>query len=227
MFKSERELVDRFNSLYDCFLTDILNEKIKKKFLLNEYDSHYGIADIVVGKINNNIKLQNNRKSVNSNWIYPLFHLNLDSIITIAEFSKIYNLSYKYASKYLNTYTEANFFTKIENNTYKKINNYEIVLDDIISIEAKLKDWQKAIKQAYRYKSFSNFSFVLLDEEFSSRALESLEIFIKYNIGLITINNNHYKIHHTPKRKNLKPSYYLLKANEVVYNLFTNSHVSY
>ena len=72
----------------------------------------------------------------------------------------------------------------------------------IITIELKLKNWKRALAQAYKYKSFSDISYVCMDQKNISPALEHIEMFKKYNIGLITIDNkNIIKVYHKPKIK--------------------------
>jgi len=54
----------------------------------------------------------------------------------------------------------------------------------IISFELKLKNWKQAAKQAFRYKSFSNLSYVVLSSKSANAALNNIQLFEKYNIGL-------------------------------------------
>jgi hypothetical protein len=56
----------------------------------------------------------------------------------------------------------------------------------IISFELKLKNWKRAAKQAFRHKSFSNISYVVLPPNLPKSALNNIELFEKYNIGLAT-----------------------------------------
>ncbi len=60
----------------------------------------------------------------------------------------------------------------------------------IITIELKLKNWKRALAQAYKYKSFSDISYVCMDEGNINSVLKHLDMFKKYNIGLITISKN-------------------------------------
>lgn len=60
----------------------------------------------------------------------------------------------------------------------------------IITIELKLKNWKRALAQAYKYKSFSDISYVCMDEGNVDSVLKHLDMFEKYNIGLITISKN-------------------------------------
>lgn len=60
----------------------------------------------------------------------------------------------------------------------------------IITIELKLKNWKRALAQAYKYKSFSDVCYVCMDEKNINLVLKHLDMFEKYNIGLITISKN-------------------------------------
>ncbi len=60
----------------------------------------------------------------------------------------------------------------------------------IISFELKLKNWKKAAKQAFRYKSFSNISYVVLASKNANAALSNIALFEKYNIGLARFNTD-------------------------------------
>jgi hypothetical protein len=60
----------------------------------------------------------------------------------------------------------------------------------IISFELKLKNWRKAAKQAFRFKSFSNISYVVLPSKNINAAFSNLELFEKYNIGLAKFDTN-------------------------------------
>ena len=60
----------------------------------------------------------------------------------------------------------------------------------IITIELKLKNWKRALAQAYKYKSFSDISYVCMDESNIDVVLKHLDMFVKYDIGLITISKN-------------------------------------
>lgn len=56
----------------------------------------------------------------------------------------------------------------------------------VISFELKLLDWKRAMIQAFRYKSFSNLSYVVMPEESIECASRHLSEFQKYGIGLLS-----------------------------------------
>lgn len=69
----------------------------------------------------------------------------------------------------------------------------------IISFELKLTDWKRAVKQAFRYKSFSNIAYVVLPSCRANAAVNNLEFFEKYNIGLAKFNmDKHMEIVYKP-----------------------------
>lgn len=69
----------------------------------------------------------------------------------------------------------------------------------VISIELKLKNWRKGLDQAFKYRSFSNLSLVVIDEAQVNLLENVLEEFKHYNIGLGVFNKNgQFKILYLP-----------------------------
>lgn len=60
----------------------------------------------------------------------------------------------------------------------------------IISFELKLKNWKRAAKQAFRYKNFSNITYVVLPANSITAALNNLNLFEKYKIGLAKFDDD-------------------------------------
>lgn len=72
---------------------------------------------------------------------------------------------------------------------------------DIIAFELKLKNWSQALTQAFRYYKFASLSYVVLDEAGVIDKEKLLIEFKKFNIGLITINNeSELKVYFHPKK---------------------------
>lgn len=69
-----------------------------------------------------------------------------------------------------------------------------------VSFELKLKNWKRAAKQAFRHKSFSNASYVVLGSSCANAALNNIGFFKQYNIGLATFDSESlFEIHFKPK----------------------------
>ena len=79
-----------------------------------------------------------------------------------------------------------------------------------VSFELKLKNWKRAAKQAFRHKSFSNIAYVVIGIGSADAAMNNIDLFKKYNIGLASFDtNNYFEIlfkpeHNEPYSENLK-----------------------
>lgn len=60
----------------------------------------------------------------------------------------------------------------------------------LVSIEAKLNDWKRALVQAYRYLQFSNESWVLIDHAHCLNASKHINLFSSYGIGLASFSRD-------------------------------------
>lgn len=71
------------------------------------------------------------------------------------------------------------------------------------AIELKLSNWKRALEQAFRYKSFAEYSYVILDNSRTKPAIKNLPEFKKRNIGLLGMddNGNLHKYHIPEARK--------------------------
>jgi hypothetical protein len=58
----------------------------------------------------------------------------------------------------------------------------------VIAFEMKLRNWKRALCQAFRYRAFSNISYVVLDHAHTNSALKNIDKFQKSNIGLVSID---------------------------------------
>lgn len=72
----------------------------------------------------------------------------------------------------------------------------------LISFEAKLKNWQQALQQAYRYRYFSDKAIVVIPYENAKPALKNIEVFEELKVGLWSFDKENERIrkHYTPTR---------------------------
>ena len=71
---------------------------------------------------------------------------------------------------------------------------------NIITIEVKLKNWKRALQQAYKYRSFSDIAFICMDAKYINPALNNIELFKRSNIGLISVDDEgNVIVHYEPK----------------------------
>jgi hypothetical protein len=86
---------------------------------------------------------------------------------------------------------------------------------DIVAIEFKLKDWKRALQQAFRYRSFSYESYVFLDSDYIGSAVKNLDQFERFNIGLCGVTEEGIESYHKPNRKNPFSSDMINRAYEL------------
>lgn len=86
----------------------------------------------------------------------------------------------------------ADIFISLENINSKYHNKFNFV-----AIEVKIKDWQQGLYQAYRYNSFAEKSYLALYEKYCEGV--DIELFKKYNVGLISFNENEMTVLNKPK----------------------------
>lgn len=218
-FSSENLLITTFLTQPKAFFRRVTGRGLNRYYVLREFDSGYGVADIVIGAFVPYLSTRHLRRPIDSNWAGTLVDALNESPFTVADFADKFGVSPQTAREKLNQFVAAGFL-KSSQHQYSKFKDYKIAIDTSIAIEAKLKNWKQALSQARRYKRFANFSYVLLDKQFSSPAEENIHIFRQHNIGLISMNGNKPTIHHSPEPNDVPKNIYFYKLNETVYDYF-------
>ena len=58
------------------------------------------------------------------------------------------------------------------------------------AFELKLRNWRRALMQAYRYRAFAHVSCVVLDADYIASALRDIERFRQANVGLLSVSES-------------------------------------
>jgi hypothetical protein len=222
MFSAEQDLTNAFLKLAKTFLCQLEDRPVRHYFLVEEFDSQHGIADLVLGTFKKSPggRKDFSRKSINRNWLRPLINFEKNSILDMAEFMDIYGISKKTAGVVLQEYSAAGFLQPMQGKQYKVLKNYQPITETIISIEAKLRNWKKALQQACRYKRFSNQSYVLLDDHYVKPALRQIDLFKEVNVGLLSMTDAGYNLHFKPQKIEVKNTHSYLRLNETAFDHF-------
>jgi len=184
MFKTEKDLVSCIQQTFTGQQFDLLDGDMQSVF--TELNLGYGIADMVLVGHKENYP---ERKNFLAYFDISLLNLiekeevTFDDIVYITKSpeKKIHSSLESLMSEGFVIYREGRYFS------HKK---YANILTDSIAIEAKLKDWKRALKQAYRYKWFANKSFVFLPCENLSIPKDNIHLFKKYNVGLAGVSKD-------------------------------------
>ena len=194
-FSSEQELVNLFKSAYyDKF--DVSNIKI-----LEEVGLGFGFADLVIAELKESLNLPEREK------LSPV-DINVYQVVNRKK-----KVSFETVKK----------ITGIRQNEVKKSfelnTKYKLPFKKSIAFEAKLSNWKRAITQAYRYKWFADYSYVVLDEAHANQAINNLSQFEKYNVGLLTISvEGNVKTYYRPKRQlPIDPVMQMMFSEKILY----------
>ena len=87
--------------------------------------------------------------------------------------------------KWLRALSEAGLITTTRNGNFRAMPRSTLPSFEICAFELKLTNWQRALYQATRYKSFSHRVFVVMPANNAHAAFKHKEQFRKANIGLV------------------------------------------
>ncbi len=94
---------------------------------------------------------------------------------------------------------------------------------NLVSFELKIRNWKRAMIQAFRHKSFSNVSYVVTSNENADLFARNLSKFKKYQIGLASIDDQrNLRIYYKPKSS--KP--YSVKLRQEIEGLLSKKKKS-
>jgi hypothetical protein len=184
MYKTEQQLVRKFTiSLRRLGLPS--DVRISK-----EFDAGNGVADIVLYK-----KAEISRHSARLVRLVPprlliLFGERLlPEAFTIEQLSSKSGFTQESVRRLIGQLCRQGLAEAVSNDEYSLVEALACPMETVVSIEAKLSDWRRALRQAYRYKEYSHQSWVLLDGARAAAAIKDLAQFKKWNVGLASINN--------------------------------------
>ncbi len=210
-FSSEQELVNLFKSAYyDKF--DVSNIKI-----LEEVGLGFGFADLVIAELKESLNLPEREKlsPVDIN-VYQV--VNRKKKVSFETVKKITGIRQNEVKKSLERLVDFCFIKKVD--SYFELNiKYKLPFKKSIAFEAKLSNWKRAITQAYRYKWFADYSYVVLDEAHANQAINNLSQFEKHNVGLLTISvEGNIKTYYRPKKQlPIDPVMQMMFSEKILY----------
>lgn len=150
-----------------------------------EFDSANGIADVVVCRLVQNWKDELAIGEIAPRWAYALYCIPYQHWFTVAEFAEICGVTPQRAKMALKQYAAAGFCEESSvRKSWIKLKQPQPLANDIHAIEAKLRDWKRALWQASRYRDYATQCWVLLDEFAIKPASANLKEFERLNIGL-------------------------------------------
>lgn len=212
-------------------LVNVLEENKKRiagnqdsLFSAREVDSGYGIADLVLCNLDEEIINQRLKRKLN----IPIFSANtLRTIVALQEANEPISISYltkqlgiseqTLRSKIIKFLSENGYIEQYEDK-YQLLNSYDVVLSKSIGIEAKISDWKRGLYQAHRYKWFCNVSYLALYYKHITPAQNNINLFKQLNIGLISVYDDQVEIIYKPFSETPKSKNMVMLTNELMFD---------
>jgi DNA-binding MarR family transcriptional regulator len=198
MFLTEKQLVDalKINYIPICHW----NTQRFYTNVLEEVDLGFGVADLVISKIKTSTTKQTERLTYFDAVIYQIIETRKE--ISFQKLKDITKADVTSINRSLNKLIKDSYINKKDSIiTFRK--TYKGITSDSIAIEAKLKNWKRALDQAFRYKWFAKKSFVVLDSTYINPAILNIDQFKKLNVGLAEINKlGQLHLHFNPIKRN-------------------------
>lgn len=166
-------------------LVDKINEFYQKEGMIykNEIRMGIGIPDVLL-----TYKKIEQLKIITDYYELELYYFLIRSNIRrLDTLLNKYGYSKEHTKKYLNILTKKDIIEIINEKIFIKNRVDKEKLGNIISIEAKLKDWKSALIQAERYLVFSDYSYVALPNSTVERI--NKEIFKSKGIGILVVED--------------------------------------
>jgi len=197
MFKTEKDLVEKItNNLLANRVTGFSFSVQENQKIFHELKLGYGVPDVVVTHYTTPSVLRSAYLNHFDILVLDLItreqRISLESIYSITRSSKL-----KIKST-LSKLIQEEFILSNENGLYQTNKPYHSVLTQTVAIEAKLYSWKRALNQAYRYKWFSEHSFVFLPEENIGPAERNIEMFKKLEVGLASVCKDSINVIYAP-----------------------------
>jgi hypothetical protein len=183
-FFSEAQLVFSFVE----FLKNTNNNRYK---CIVEYEGGFGRPDILLYDLPREKPHDVDALAKINPRLAPLLSIPASHAVTsLADLASISGVSLQAAKK---IEQELRYVGHLKNNSPNgsqlEIRAIELPpFSHIVSIEAKLGDWRRALTQAYRYLQFSTESWVLLDHKRIASAHANLHLFQSAGVGLASFS---------------------------------------
>ena len=210
-FRTERHLV---NTLKRSYAQLCRWEQSEAKPSLNEeVNLGFGIADLVISRLASEVSAAAHELTYFDFTIYKI--IETSKRITLEELRTASHSNPRTVQQTIKKLI-AMSYVKRQDTILKISQRYRPVVKEAIAIEAKLRNWQRALLQAYRYRWFADLVYVVLDSRYVKQAQLNVHKFRDLGIGLASINvSGEIDIIYRPKK--IKP---INEKMQLVFNEF-------
>ncbi len=184
MFKLEREMIPVLRRDLSKFFGDV--------HLSEEFVSGIGRPDIVLGRI---VKDINRSKALPNYQVIELLIKYFNQKNRVVHIDRILGLAISPKKKMLtilDSLVDLGFIERRGEKSFIIKNKYAPLVDNFVSIEAKLSDWKGGLYQALRYKTFSDSAYLAISEDYLAKVDQDL--LKQYGVGLISVSPSNARL---------------------------------
>lgn len=113
--------------------------------------------------------------------------------------------------------------------SYKLSDKYIVPQMQMCAFELKLDNWKRALFQAIRYKTFSEYNYVVMPIDKKELLLKKIDVFRENNVGLLLFDSRLYKVellYKAKKNQSISKSHSLYMKGKILLENGNEKHVS-
>lgn len=222
-----------FGAFFQDFIENNVNSKYKFDMFLREIESFQGIPDYIGVNIRDIEECKSFLTNVTEeNWYTVsriLSILSKQKGHTVSFIEKKTGISENSLIKDLCFLQNRNILEQDRYGNYRLAENFVIPKLSISSFELKLENWKRALFQAIRYKTFSEFSYVVMPKEKITLLKKKFDFFKQSNIGIAVYDERKdtlETIYRATKNKNISKSHLYYMSGKIMFAYQNNVNVS-
>lgn len=218
---------------FQNFIRNNVNSKYKFDMFLREIESFQGIPDYIGVSIRDIGECKSFLTNVTEeNWYTVsriLSILSKQKGHTVSFIAKKTGISENSLIRDLCILQNRNILEQDRYGNYRLAENFVIPKLSIFSFELKLENWKRALFQAIRYKTFSEFSYVVMPKEKVALLKKNIDFFKQSNIGIAVYDERKdtlETIYRATKNKNISKSHLYYMSGKILFAYQNNINVS-
>lgn len=177
-FGSEAQLAEYFE--------DFLRETSRGNFkFYAEHEAGFGRPDVLLYADTDGSSTDVATLAMLRPWMAPLLSRNaVRRIGSVADLVRATGASTEAARHIAKQLEALGRLTRFDHESFEILPIEKFPFPKVVAIEIKLRDWNRALVQAFRYRNFATEAWVLLDHAFVRPAIQQLQRFSSTGVGL-------------------------------------------
>lgn len=217
-------MFDKEIDMQKLFITQLKETITNNELIYEEFNGRFGNADVVKVILNNYSEISLSQMEVLKDYQCAKIagYLHKQQCHSIKYLMDKTDYTYNNIISIINKLKKANIVMSDDKGMFLINKNFKFPNIEFISFELKLKNWKNAITQANKNKNFSSKSYIAVPMELAVKLnKKEKDIFKLYNVGLIGIDKNEYKVFYRPKIEKSKTSKnptYISSLAKIIFN---------